>query len=905
MVARTFGDDRRAPSRVLALLALTGVCLFGIARLGAAQVPQADTTAIDSVAQDSAGVIWATGQPPNGPEGLYRWQGDHWVPETIHVNLTGAQAQGVWPGPQGGVVEAWISPTQNSTVFTWQRGSEIKILGEIKAVTTPTSGGGYSTSYFESPEATTTFLGEILITGNSPDIYLAEPGGALRIAYTIQPGQYLPHRQFPNEETSYLPLRSVVDAQGRTWLWSGFPARVEVGAAMMRGFLLFDGKRFDYHAQLAGLPNGQLTCLRRWNKDHLAAGIINDGLYTIDTSALTAQRITEPEPGAFRFIQQVFDQGNDHYVIASHYGLPPENPESGPLSVLWRFRNGRWQKVLAGLDEVNDFHYQADRPRIETPQGLWLGGWAKGLWFVPSAGSENRLAGRSGAPIEINWKQGFPLDTVRRMFELQGGGFLAVGFSPGRTVAASSISLIVGAAHASKIQVINPFTMMQPDQRLHIWSILTVSGHALDEWDGEKWTAQRLPGDINPAWLSGLDVDSQGRVWLFPDCRMGPMAIFAPREGKWAEYGSYQDALAIHGSQPVRFLHPDDDRMKPIYGPRSQIVYNGACQGINYYDGDNWHLWNQHEVPGDPGYPFDGPPFFDDAGNLAVNIHQKTREWRRDLGWQLIPYEPHSGHIVNFFAVYPPGKLPAGCASAEPSSLSRDPLGRLWWTSNGSLYEGIPGRCRKVLAASEPQPFIDGRLLRRVLTDGHGNVFLETLSACGNIGEYTILYSSGQLPRTEIHLTKLSSDSVSADFQSSISDGPLFSWRLDGSEWSAPEKQGRVVLRSLEGGEHRLEAASIDSRLQMDAIPAAAEFSIGAGAQEQIPALITRLENATTDDDRKAAVEALAQQPASIVLSGLKAARARASDDEQWWIDAAIQEVLQRARQSGAAGNAR
>ncbi|HEV2247024.1 MAG TPA: hypothetical protein VGW37_10280, partial [Terriglobia bacterium] len=708
-----------------------------------------------------------------------------------------------------------------------------------------------------------------------------------------------------NEQASYLPVRATEDAQGKTWFWSGLPIRVEVGSILLRGFLLFDGKRFDYHAQITGLPHSQVTFLGRWDKDHLAAGIISDGLYEIDSSALTARRIAEPEPGAFRFIQQLFYQGNDHYVIASDYGLPQgEIRESGPFSVLWRFRNGRWEKLLTGLDEVNDLQYQADRPWLETPQGLWIGGWAKGLWFIPSAGGEHSVGGQAGAPLEINWKQGFPLDTVRRLFDLRDGGFLAADFSPGRAVAASPTSLLTaGAAHASKIQVINPFSMMQPDQRLHIWSILTVSGHALDEWDGEKWTSHPLPGDINPAWLSGLDVDSQRRVWLFPDCRMGPVAIFDPRDGKWAEYGSYQDALATHGNQAVRFLHPGDDRMKPIYGPRSQIVYNGACQGINYFDGNDWHLWNRPGVPGDTGYFFDGPPFFDVAGNLAVNIHQKTREWRRDLGWQLIPYEPHSGHIVNFFRPSPAGTPPAGCASEESSSLSLDPLGRFWWTWNGSLYEGIPGMCRKALAASEPQPFIDGRLLRRVLTDSRGNILLETISAGGNIGEYTVLYSSGQLPHTTIHLAKLSSDSVRAEFQTSISAGVVFAWRLDGGDWSAPEKQGRVMLHSLAGGEHRLEAVSIDSRLQTDAVPTSADFHIGVTPQQQIPALISRLENAQTDDDRKAAVEALARQPASAVLPVLKAARARASEDRQWWIDAAIQEVMQRAHQSETAGH--
>ena len=905
MVMRTIGNRRRAQSCALAVPVLIGVWLLGLSRL-AAQIPQVDTTPITSVAQDSAGTIWATGQLPGSPPDLFRWQGDHWVDQPARPSIPGELAQGVWPGPRGGLIVAWNSPGEESTVFTWQRGDEVKILGSIKAVTTQTGPGTSSTRFFESPEVITTSSGEILITGDSPDIYTAEPGGSIRLAYTIQPGQYRPHRQFLNLRSPYLPLRAIQDAQGRTWIWSGLPARVEVSGIVLRGFLLFDGKGFDYHAQIPGLPSGQVTCLGRWDKNHLAVGTLNAGLYTIDTSTLTAQRMTDSEPGAFRFVQQAFYQGANHYVIASTFGLPQaESPESGPFNILWRFRDKRWEKLVTGLDEVNDFSYQPDRPRLQTSEGLWLGGWARGLWFIPSADREHVSAGQVGKPLQINWKQRFPLDTARRLFGLKNGSILAVDFSPGRTVEARPISLLAGSPPVGNVKVINPFTMMEPDQRLRFWSILKASSRALDEWNGEKWTAHPLPGNINPAWLSGLDADSEGRVWLFPDCRMGPMAIFDPHQDKWADYPSYQVALATHGSRPVRFLHPDDDRMKPIYGPRSQIVYNGACQGINYFDGTDWHVWNRREVPGDPGYFFDGPAFFDAAGHVAVNIHQKTREWGPEQGWQFIPYVPHNGQIVNFFVSAPPGNPPSGCSSTQSSSLARDPLGRFWWTWDGSLYEGIPGRCLKPLSASQPQPFIDSRLLRRVLTDWRGNVFLETISANGRIGEYVILFAPGPIPHTTIHLTKLSPESVSAEFQSSISSGAVFTWRLDGGDWSAPVRQRRVILRSLAGGEHSLEAASIDSLLQMDAVPASVSFDIAVKPQDQIPALIARLEHAQSDDERKAAIEALARQPASTVLPALKAARAHASGDELWWIDAAIQEVIQHAHQSGPAGNER
>lgn len=59
-----------------------------------------------------------------------------------------------------------------------------------------------------------------------------------------------------NQRPSYLPLHGTEDGQGRIWFWSGWPLRVVVGSAVLRGFLVYDGKRFEYHAQIPGLPAG-------------------------------------------------------------------------------------------------------------------------------------------------------------------------------------------------------------------------------------------------------------------------------------------------------------------------------------------------------------------------------------------------------------------------------------------------------------------------------------------------------------------------------------------------------------------------------------------------------------------------------------------------------------------------
>ncbi len=847
------------------------------------QAAPADTTRLNSVAEDGAGAIWATGPGANG--GLYQWRGDRWV--ATRDPIPESEALDVVPGPHGGVVVVWNLVRFGGSALTWQRGSAVKVLGRVTPRPSPR---GFTIRPFDSARVITPPSGDILFTGDPPNLYRAEPGGAIRRVYTLQPSQYLPRRAFMNQPAqSYLALQGVNDGQGRTWIWSGFPARFVAGSSILRGFLIYHRGQFDYHPQIPGLPSGQLAYVGRWDAKHLAAGVFGQGLYLINTSTLTARRFRSRQPGAFRFIQRVFRAGSDRYVVTSVFGRPvAENRQHRLWGILWRYRHGRWQSVLMGLDELNDFDFQFERPWLRTPQGLWLGAWGTGLWFIPTGHASPRL---------INWQQGFPLDTVSRLLPLAGEKFLAVDLVRPRTAQVSAASLLTPRPPPKGVSLINPATLLVPDRHRHVWGILTWRGRALDEWTGQKWIEHPLPEDVPPNWLSGLDLDWQGRVWLFPDCRMGPMAVYHPRRGHWDEYPSYQAAVQANAGHPIRLLHPDEDRMKPIYGPRSQIVFVGACFGINYFDGARWHLWNRPQLPGPRNVLYDSPPFFDPSGSLAINIHHETWEWQPERGWNLIPYEPRPGRIVQGFAARPAPPPPPGCADTQSTSLARDRLGRSWWTWRGNLYEGIRDRCRIALSNRQDQPFLDGRRLGNVLMDARGNQFFETWLANGRLGEYVFRAAGAPPPPTAIRWVRVAPDSVRAHFSTTASGQSLFRWRLDGGPWSPPQRKDGIVLRSLSGGSHALEAISIGPRLQTNPVPASVTINIHVEPQQQTSALLARLQAATTDDQRETIVQALAGQPASVALPALRAARAQAGSDERWWIDAAIQAIEQRQKQ--------
>ena len=63
---------------------------------------------------------------------------------------------------------------------------------------------------------------------------------------------------------------------------------------------------------------------------------------------------------------------------------------------------------------------------------------------------------------------------------------------------------------------------------------------------------------------------------------------------------------------------------------------------------------------------------------------------------------------------------------------------------------------------------------------------------------------------------------------------------------------------------------------------------------EQAASLIAKLTGATTDDEREAAVTALALQPPSRVLPLLQEARVQSNSATRFWIDAAIQQIQQK-----------
>jgi hypothetical protein len=492
---------------------------------------------------------------------------------------------------------------------------------------------------------------------------------------------------------------------------------------VLEGLLVTDGNAVQYHRRIAGLPEVHLVSLDIWDSGHFVAATSGGGLYTIDTATFEAHSVSEPQPGALRFVKKVFRAGDDRYVLTFEPNANDGMSNNTPGAV-WLLRDGQWQQLLQDLPDASGVG-------LATADGLWLGtSDFRGLWFIPAHGPARRVGAL----------QDLPITDIKQLFQLPGGGILATEAGPlvyTRSAEFHPEAVLRQTATATGFDVIYPRTLLEPDRQHNLWGMLQPG--VLSEWNGSQWTSHPFPSVVIPSRIVSVDIDSQGRVWLFPDCRMGPMGIFDPAENRWTTYQYYRDALAS-SAEPVRFLHEEDDWTRPIYGPKSQIVFVGMCWGVNYFDGSSWHLWNHEQLPA--ALDIQRPPFFDASGHLAFDSNPHvarpdeqrpalntptTWEWTPDLLWHSVSYQP--GEFVprpNPFAALPPP--PAGCSTMSPSSLVQDATGRAWWVADDALYTGTVGQCHPISLGSGTQPFVDGRRLFRALLDARGNVFLQTQS---------------------------------------------------------------------------------------------------------------------------------------------------------------------------------
>ena len=840
------------------------ICVAFLAPDLAAQPWRVDSTKVSEAVQDSAGQVWGIAYYVNW--GLFRWEVDSWKSVGVLGVPSAAGPFALVRGPDGAVYCVWNAGADTHAV-TWHKGTSSKLLAR------------FTGHLADRPRIFVDPSGNAWITEQGRHIFRVSPQGKAECVYTIANDQFVDDGRPTDNQSGFNAVFAAVDGRGRVWFWSDSL----VGGtnwASLKGVLIFDGKNFEHYAHLAGVPDRKFSIVEPDDAEHMWLTVVGDQLYRVDINTLTATAAPGPDPESFHFVQRVFHAGQETYIVSGPAWTPvAERSGNGRSCALWRLRDGEWKRAVNGLDARPGLAQDPLRPFLATDQGLWLGAYGSGPWFVPNGEGERAL---------IDWHYDYPLDGSEGLFQLADGRLLMISANEG-SIAVKPAELLAAYQSPSGVQTLNPMRPFIQDARGHILGILSTGDNALSDWDGKTWTNHPLPGGFDPGHFWRFAEDSLERIWLLPDAFGKSVTIFDPRHETLEIHPGYSQALQ------AQLLHREDFRLdgdlstQPSFTKKGQICYRDEWDRIRYFDGQKWLRWTSKEIDGSNEFVFDGPAFFDRAGNVAVNIRRKTWEFTEAGGWRPTSFEPGLGTDREKQALRSP-PAPPGCGIGNPESVVRDRLGMYWLTYRGQLYRAIPGLCLPLFSPREHQPFIDSRKVTKVFIDLQGSAFLESYFYFNPpIGEYVIVKARQPLPKTELHATTDPSGVVKLRFDARTEGSIWFTWRIDGGSWSTPTHKREATVEWLPNGKHRIEAAAIDARLQIDPTPAEAQVAIQVDPRDQISTLIDKL-NDRDYSVRDAAVAALLRQPV-LALPLLRTAREKARPDQCWWIDAAIQQI--------------
>jgi len=920
------------------------------APLGAAQISRQDSPKIAVAAQDATGRVWAVGSHPN--LGLYRWEGNGWKSVTVSSIPNKTWPWALTRAPDGAVYVLWSDGLGNLAV-TRHRQETSTLLAQLRS------------RLRDRPRIFADTNGNVWITEQGRHIFRVTPSGSAECVYTIRDEQFDEEGRPRSERWTFNPIYAAVDGRGRIWFWSNSLAG-RADWASLEGVLIFDGTKFEHHPRLRGVPDKKFSVIEPADAEHMWLAVVGDQLYQLDTSTMTA---TPAVPGlsAFRNVLGIFQIQQLTYVVAGSTAYPvPERSGEGRFCALWQGVRGTWKQLINGLDTEAATFQQPTRPLLATTDGLWVGAFGNGPWLL-----------QRGAEMLLDWRYGNPLDGSEALFQLPDERMLIVSLHQASiAVKPSEFSF----RRSSEVSTLNPPRMLAQDAQHHLWGILAPGDPTLSEWNGQEWIGHPLPQRFPAERVSGVMLDSLGRIWLplappegVPDpmpsgiwitpdtfvpgqtvpgvnafgtgfgtdpelyyavpiiCRetyvsdtqitcnysLAPdvgggsfseyvwsngyngrpfndgtagmtIQIFDPKQGAFKAYASYDEALQAQLPFGKDFHLGGPCCMQPHFTADGRICYFLGRDRIRYFNGRQWQEWSTRKIFGPKGFLGNGLPFFDGAGNLALQHMGRTWEFAEARGWQ--PASTETAPVAEARRPAPYNLELTACDVKRPDSVAPDRLGTVWFTSQYKLYRVVGDQCAPQFAPDEHQPFLDSRKLQGALIDPLGNAFLMTWVA-PDFGEYVIV-KVRPLPHAEVRASVDRTGDVTLHFSSKGQPVAGFTWRVDGGPWRTPTKSTETTLADLSNGTHQVEASPVDERLQIDSSPAAVTVDVRIS-----DAVIQELIQQLADPDfskREKAVAALARRP-DVALPLLQSAREKAGADQRWWIDAAIQQISDRA----------
>jgi hypothetical protein len=678
--------------------------------------------------------------------------------------------------------------------------------------------------------------------------------------------------------TNRLPVSMAEDARGRIWFWSNCLLGDDSRGAV-HGVLLYENGVVTNCATLAGVPAGRISVIAPLDSTNLWLAVRDAGIFSVNPDTLAGTRVAEPEKNAFLVVQQIFSVGEDRYVIS---GSPSEYNTNGLRSALWRWHAERWTKLVDGLDIYGSPEQLADRHRCVTKEGLWLGAFGLGGWFVPLD---------DGPAQVINWQKNSPLDTINRWFQLKDGRMLGLQFGRGSIIADTALLTEKSAVPptASIVPAVRPLLRTTDGK---VFAVLRGDEAALNEWDGQQWQRHPFPDKVQLWGSCKITSDFTGRVWLVdalynPDPALVATYVFDPGNGRFQKFQNLRTALQAQLAAPMDFPTGSGESFAPEFSRDGRICYESDGRWhINYFDGHQWRAWNKVNEIMTGEYlrgGQDNRPFFDANGKLAAVLNDNVWEFDDLAGWKKTSVKRNEVQLTAASKSDPPA-APPNVPTVD--SIAAGQCGIYWAVAGRQLYRATGDLRAACFAPNEPQPFADGRKLTGVLTDKSGSAFLRT-SVQGR-DEYVLVPAREPLPSTTAKLVENGDDGVTLQLAANI-PAPHFVWRVDNAPWSEVATNQILRLEQVAAGKHRVQIVALDAQLQTDPAPAAVLFESHSNPAQQIQKWIAQL----GDKDfarRETAVKNLSRHPET-ALPVLRQARERESDsDRRWWLNAAIQQ---------------
>lgn len=824
-------------------------------------------SALQAAAQDGSGMIYATDAQPNR---WFRWN-ENGQPVSFNSFWTGwsssfgtdAVAAAFGTAADGNAYSIWHSEKDGNTV-AWFAEKNLRrgnLHGPAKLTTVMTD----SKTNLWLMEAALNILKSSRAKGH-----------AYKTVHTITTDELYPG----GDATNRSPVSMMEDARGRIWFWSNYLLGGDERGAI-RGALIFDADEMTLHPRFEGTATNRISVLAPISKTNLWIAVRDAGIFSVDVESLHGSPVAEPQPGAFRVVQKIFSDGEDRYVIA---GSASDYDENGLLNSLWRLRAGQWEKLISGLDSDGAMEQFADRRWIFAADGLWLGAFGTGGWFVPR---------EDGEPRQINWQNNSPFDSIHRWFQVKNGQILGIQFNRGGLLADAPL-LLTKPAVAPSSEVFRATRPLLQTGDGKIFAVLRQKESALSEWDGKKWQHHPLPNGLQLWGDCQLLTDSKNRVWFIdgnwnPDPRLRPCLIFDSTSGKFERYSGFPTALQAQAAKLADTrLGNGDAIFTAAFSRDGRICYEDRTTEVRYFDGHEWHHWNKNIIVAAGLMNSGSKPYFDRDNRLSIFLNNKV--WQLDdLGkWRATTEEPPK--TTDSAATTSPPYLP------EADSIVPDRRGIFWATVRKQLFCAGYGLRVSRFAPNEPQPFIDGRKILEALMDNFGNAFLRTRVASRE--EYVLIPARGKLPDTKARLAEESDDAVTVEISGGATQ-PRFIWRVDDAAWNNATTNTHLRLDDLANGKHRVQVAAIDESLQMDPAPAEVLFEIRSNPTERIQKLISQLGDKDFSK-REAAIKLLARHPETVLVELREALKKTAISDQQWWIESAIRECEENQRKSGA-----